>query len=159
MPIKSPTPPAHHMLALSDSSKDCDCCASLISKITDNHWNKLYKCDMNIIIATAGFSQPSIWLMLEWGGCRPVSTLLPLSFSSEPVGPTDTVAGEGCCCCWLESLASSSLSRALACSRVSWRSEGGEGGWRERSMDKYILYIFTHTTAVHCFVCLLVSCT
>ena len=64
--------------------------------------------------------------MLEWGGCGPVSTLLPLSFSSEPVGPTDTVADKGCCCCWLESLASSSLSRALASSRVSWR-EGGEG--------------------------------
>ena len=56
--------------------------------------------------------------MLEWGGCGPVSTLLPLSFSS---GPTD-------CCCWLESLASSSLSRALASSRVSWRGAGGGGG-------------------------------
>ena len=68
--------------------------------------------------------------MLECGGCGPVSTLLPLSFSSEPVGPTDTVADEGCCCCWLESLASSSLSRALASSRVSWGKGGRERGVR-----------------------------
>ena len=73
--------------------------------------------------------------MLEWGGCGPVFTLLPLSFSSEPVGPTDTVADEGCCCCWLESLAPSSLSRALASSRVSWRRGGGGGGGGVRTME------------------------
>ena len=63
--------------------------------------------------------------MLEWGGCGPVSTLLPLSFSSEPVGPTDTVADEGCCCCWLESLQGYP---------GGGRGGGGGGGWG-RSKD------------------------
>ena len=88
--------------------------------------------------------------MLEWGGCGPVSTLLPLSFSSEPVGPTDTVADEGCCCCWLESLASSSLSRALASSRVSWGREGGGGWGRSKDNGRRRVHSVGHWSLLGC---------
>ena len=54
LPNSEQTPPPNCKCHVEKAS---DCCASLISKITDNHWNKLYKCDMDIIIATAVLSR------------------------------------------------------------------------------------------------------
>ena len=75
-----------------------------------------------------------------------MGVLLPLSFSSEPVGPTDTVADEGCCCCWLESLASSSLSRALACSSRGVLEERRRGrGVEGEEYAQIYFYTSSHT--------------